>query len=105
MCACGTGGVCGELLPSPLPRKSGRICRHICLPKVADTAVIAIDDERSGQRPKAYVVLKPEMTLSEEEVVGMLRENLADYKLPAEVCAQDDAFSQGKCTHAVQERA
>ena len=59
--------------------------RLLELPQVADAAVIGVDDERAGQVPKAFVVLKPEHTLTADELVDGLRGSLAEYKLPAKV--------------------
>ena len=37
-------------------------------PSIQDAAVIAKPDERSGEVPRAYVVLKPDMKASEKEI-------------------------------------
>ncbi len=52
---------------------------------VAEAAVIGIDDEKFGQRLKAYVVKKPKAKLTEAAVKGYVKENLANYKVPREV--------------------
>lgn len=52
-------------------------------PAVADVAVVGYPDEVLGERVAAVVVVKPDMTLSLEELVGFLREKkIASYKLP-----------------------
>ena len=42
-------------------------------PKVNDTAVIGIPDERSGELPRAYVVLKPDMQMTEEDIKAFVK--------------------------------
>ncbi len=37
-------------------------------PAIQDACVIGILDERAGELPRAYVVLKPDMTSSEKEI-------------------------------------
>ena len=37
-------------------------------PAVADSAVIGIPDGRAGELPRAYVVLKPDLNISEEDL-------------------------------------
>ena len=59
--------------------------RLLELPEVADAAVIGVPHEKTGEAPKAYVVLKENMTLSEQGVVEALKDSLAEYKLPSHV--------------------
>jgi len=55
----------------------------ICLyPKVEDAAVIGLPDEYSGEKIKAFVVVKKGEKLSESELNGYLREKLAHFKVP-----------------------
>ena len=53
--------------------------------KVAEVAVVGVDDEEFGQRLKAFVVVRQGAELSEEEVQAHVRKNLARYKVPREV--------------------
>jgi fatty-acyl-CoA synthase len=53
--------------------------------KVKEVAVIGVDDEQFGQRLKAFVVLRDGGELSEEDVKGYVKSNLARYKVPREV--------------------
>ena len=59
--------------------------RLLELPQVADAAVIGVNDERSGQVPKAFVVLKEGESLTSAQAVDALRETLSEFKLPGEV--------------------
>jgi len=52
---------------------------------VLDTAVIGVPDEKWGERPKAFVVLKPGATATEHELLDHVRGRIAHYKAPREV--------------------
>jgi fatty-acyl-CoA synthase len=54
-------------------------------PAVMECAVIAIPDEKWGERPKAFVTLKPGKTATEQEIIAFCRERLAHFKCPAAV--------------------
>jgi len=54
-------------------------------PAVLEAAVIGKADERLGQIPKAYIVLKPGETATEEEIKQFCLERLASYKRIREV--------------------
>ncbi|CAK1543171.1 unnamed protein product [Leptosia nina] len=49
-------------------------------PEVADVAVIGIPDERSGEVPRAYVVLKPGQTITAKKIYDTVAEKLIKYK-------------------------
>jgi fatty-acyl-CoA synthase len=57
----------------------GVIIQH---PAVANVAVVAKPDEKWGETPCAFVVLKPGATASADEIVKHCRANLAAYKCP-----------------------
>jgi fatty-acyl-CoA synthase len=52
---------------------------------VDEVAIIGVDDEKFGQRLKAFVVLEQGASLSEAELVAHVKAHLAAYKTPREV--------------------
>ncbi len=58
------------------------VARH---PSVLECAVVAVPDEKWGERPKAFVTLKPGAEATEEEIIDFCREHLARFKCPATV--------------------
>ena len=54
-------------------------------PAVMECAVIAIPDEQWGERPKAFVTLKPGQNATEAEIIEFCRGRLAHFKCPAAV--------------------
>jgi fatty-acyl-CoA synthase len=57
---------------------------------VHEAAAIGVDDEKFGQRLKAFVVLRDGADLSEDDIKGYVKENLANYKVPREVVFLDE---------------
>jgi fatty-acyl-CoA synthase len=57
---------------------------------VEEAAVIGVDDEKFGQRLKAFVVLRSGSKLSEDEAKDYVKQNLAGYKTPREVVFIDE---------------
>ncbi len=55
------------------------------LPGVRDVAAIGVEDERFGQRLKAFVVVSEGTALTEQDVKDHVRANLATFKVPGEV--------------------
>jgi acyl-CoA synthetase (AMP-forming)/AMP-acid ligase II len=58
------------------------IAKH---PAVLECAVVAIPDEKWGERPKAFVTLKPGESASEAEIIEHCRGVLAGFKCPSAV--------------------
>src|SRR3989442_14362975 len=54
-------------------------------PAVLECAVVAIPDERGGERPKAFVALKPGTKATEQEVIEFCRRHIAHFRRPAAV--------------------
>jgi fatty-acyl-CoA synthase len=57
---------------------------------IDEAAAIGVDDEKFGQRLKAFVVLRGDASLSEDDVKDYVRDNLARYKTPREVVFIDE---------------
>jgi fatty-acyl-CoA synthase len=58
------------------------VARH---PAVMEAAVVAIPDEKWGERPKAFVVLKKGQEATEEEIIDFCKEHIARFKAPEAV--------------------
>ncbi len=57
---------------------------------IEEAAAIGVDDEKFGQRLKAFVVLRNGGKLSEDEVKAYVKDNLANYKVPGQVVFIDE---------------
>jgi len=60
----------------------GVLLRH---PAVQEAAVVGLPDERWGEAPHAFVVLRPDATASDDELRQFTRDRLAHFKAPKEV--------------------
>ena len=58
------------------------ICKHEA---VLETAVFGIPDDEWGESVKAYVVLKPDMHASEDDIINTAKKHLASYQKPKSV--------------------
>ena len=52
---------------------------------VLECAVVAIPDDKWGERPKAFVALKPGKEATEQEIIELCKQRLARFKAPAAV--------------------
>ena len=59
-------------------------------PKVSEACAIGVPHEYRGETVKAFVVLKPGETATEEEMIAYCKENLAAYKVPKIIEFIDD---------------
>ncbi len=57
---------------------------------IEEAAALGVEDEKFGQRLKAFVVLRKSGELSEDDVKGYVKENLARYKVPRDVVFVDE---------------
>jgi fatty-acyl-CoA synthase len=58
------------------------VARH---PAVMECAVVAIPDEKWGERPKAFVTLKPGAKATSQEIIEFCRSHIAHFKCPAAI--------------------
>ncbi len=58
-------------------------------PEILEAAVVGVDDPTFGQRLGAYVVLRPEASLTADDVRAWVRDHLARYKVPRDVTFLD----------------
>ena len=54
-------------------------------PKVIEAATVGIPDEKKGERIKSFVVLRPGVQATAEEIIEYCRHELAPYKVPKDV--------------------
>jgi acyl-CoA synthetase (AMP-forming)/AMP-acid ligase II len=57
---------------------------------VLETAVIGIPDDEWGESVMAYVVLKPDESATEQEIIDTAKANLASYQKPKRVAFVDE---------------
>ena len=58
--------------------------------RIEEAAAIGVDDDKFGQRLKAFVVLRDGADMSEDDIKSFVKENLANYKVPREVVIIDE---------------
>ena len=59
-------------------------------PAVDEVTVIGIPDRYRGEAPKAFVKLRPEQSLTAEELIEFLKTRIAKMELPAEIDFRDE---------------
>ncbi|MGZ4495011.1 MAG: AMP-binding protein [Nocardioides sp.] len=57
---------------------------------VVDAAAVGVDDDDFGKRLRAFVVLSSQDAVSEDDLKGWVKENLARYKVPREIVFVDE---------------
>ena len=58
------------------------LLRH---PAVQEAAIVGLPHEKWGEAPFAYVVLKPGVSATEQELIKLCRDRLAHFKAPHSV--------------------
>ncbi|HZV75037.1 MAG TPA: AMP-binding protein [Conexibacter sp.] len=58
-------------------------------PAVREVAVVGVDDDEWGQRLKAVVVLQEDASVTDDELKGYVKQNLAAFKVPREITFVD----------------
>ncbi len=58
-------------------------------PKILEAVAVGVHDEYRGETIKAFVVLKPDQTATEQEVIDFCRTRLAAYKAPKQIEFRD----------------
>ena len=59
-------------------------------PQVAALAVVGVPDDRMGEVPVAFVVLRAGEVLSDKDFLAWTRERIANFKVPRRVLFVDD---------------
>ena len=64
------------------------VARH---PAVLECAVVAVPDDHWGERPKAFVTLKPGLEATEEEIIAFCRDQSRPLQVPGRRCLRRPA--------------
>lgn len=59
-------------------------------PAIGMVAVIGVPDERMGEVGKAFVVLRPGISLTGDELIAWAKTNMANYKVPRQIAFRDE---------------
>jgi crotonobetaine/carnitine-CoA ligase len=63
-------------------------------PQVIEVAVVPVPDELRGEEVKAYIQLKPGVSLPPEEIIAFCRANLAAFKIPRFIEYRESDFER-----------
>ena len=55
------------------------------MPQVLEVAAVGVKDEKSGEVPKIFVVVKQGQSLSKEAIIEHCRKNMTAYKVPRHI--------------------
>lgn len=71
-------------------------------PSILEAAVVGVPHHDWGEVPKAFVVLRPGLKATEEEIINYCKQNLASYKCPKSVMFIEEIpkTASGKITRA-----
>jgi long-chain acyl-CoA synthetase len=58
-------------------------------PQVVECTVIGVPDKKRGEVAKAFIKLKPESTLTEEEILGFLKDKVSAVEMPKHIEFRD----------------
>jgi long-chain acyl-CoA synthetase len=59
-------------------------------PAVREAAVVGVPDQYRGESVKAYVSLRPGAAVTEDELIGFCKQQMAAYKYPRSIRFVDD---------------
>ena len=65
----------------------GALLRH---PAVDEAAIVGLPSDKWGETPHAFVVLRPGVSATEDELRSFLRDRLAHFKVPGGVTFVDE---------------
>jgi len=57
---------------------------------VLEAAVIGVPDDKWGERPKAFVLIRSGVSATPEELIAHVRTKIASYKAPREVVIKQE---------------
>lgn len=67
----------------------------VAFPGIAECAVIGVPDAKWGERPAAFIGVKPDEAVDTAALLAHCRRQLADYKLPRYIVVRDSPLPRG----------